>query len=151
MQDVTNATAGICDNSVEHKVMKTNWGQSIHLPCTLYSSDTHSIIDSQGPLKWFYFRSEKSSGFEVSPKRDKFVQTADNGLVIMGVTDREAGRYDCRLGQNTVFSYDVQVDAKTCSAPSENEFRKIYSDWCHEFEKYKNAAKNWQIKHSVII
>lgn len=113
MQDITNATSGICDNSVEHKVMKINWGQSIHLPCTLHTHDMESVIQSQGPLKWYYFRSDKSSGFEVLPKRDKYVLTYDHGLVIMGVTDRESGRYDCRLGPNTIFSYTVNVDAST--------------------------------------
>ncbi|KAI2808494.1 semaphorin [Blomia tropicalis] len=148
VQDITNATAGICDTNIEHKLMKVNWGQSIHLPCSFHSHDMDSILETQGPLKWFYFRSEKSSGFEVMAKRDKFVFTSDHGLVILGVTDRESGRYDCRLGPSTIFSYTVQVDAKTCSTPNESEFRKIYSDWCHEFEKYKSALKSWQIKQS---
>lgn len=38
---------------------------------------------------------------------------------------------------------------ETCSAPSEAEYRKIYSDWCHEFEKYKLAMKTWQTKQAV--
>ncbi|XP_075588237.1 semaphorin-2A-like isoform X3 [Dermatophagoides farinae] len=148
MQDIMNVTAGICDSTIEHKIMKVNWGQSIHLPCQIHSPDVSTVIQTQGPLKWYYFRSDKSSGFEVYPKRDKYVHTSDHGLVILGVTDRETGRYDCRLGSNTLFSYTINVDAKTCSAPNESEFRKIYSDWCHEFEKYKSAMKNWQIKQS---
>lgn len=40
---------------------------------------------------------------------------------------------------------------ETCSAPSEAEYRKIYSDWCHEFEKYKLAMKTWQTKQAVSI
>ncbi|XP_075679801.1 semaphorin 2a isoform X2 [Dermatophagoides pteronyssinus] len=148
MQDIMNVTAGICDNTIEHKLMKVNWGQSIHLACQIHSPDIESIIKTKGPLKWLYYRSDKSSGFEVYPKRDKYIHTSDNGLVILGVTDRESGRYDCRLGSNTLFSYTINVDAKTCSAPNESEFRKIYSDWCHEFEKYKTAMKNWQIKQS---
>lgn len=51
------------------------------------------------------------------PKRDKYVQTADHGLVILGVTDRESGRYDCRLGPGTVFSYTVEVDASKLKRP----------------------------------
>lgn len=111
IQDIMNSTNGICDSSIEHKLMKVNWGQSIHLPCTIHSPDLDSIIKSQGPIKWFYFRSEKSSGFEVFPKRDKFVLTSDHGLVILGVTDRENGRYECRLGSSPLFSYTINVDA----------------------------------------
>ena len=91
--------------------MKVNWGQSVHLSCLIHTNDLNSVIESQGPFKWYYFRSEKSSGFDVLPKRDKYVLTSDHGLVILGVTDRESGRYDCRLGPNTIFSYTLQVDA----------------------------------------
>ena len=111
MQDIMNVTAGICDNTIEHKLMKVNWGQSIHLACQIHSPDIESIIKTKGPLKWLYYRSDKSSGFEVYPKRDKYIHTSDNGLVILGVTDRESGRYDCRLGSNTLFSYTINVDA----------------------------------------
>lgn len=166
---------GICDTSVEHKHMKVNWGQSVHLSCAIHTNDVGSILEAQGPIKWYYFRSEKSSGFEVFPKREKYVQTSDHGLVILGVTDREIGRYDCRLGASTIFSYSVQVDqskcfsytfsaetlanfilfsfhAETCPTPNEaHEFQKIYSDWCHEFEKYKSAMKSWQMRQSVRI
>ncbi len=38
---------------------------------------------------------------------------------------------------------------ETCSTPSETEFRKVYSDWCHQFEKYKSDMKRWQLRQSV--
>lgn len=150
LQDITNATTGVCDapGAIETKHLKVAFGESVHLPCTLNSHDMEATLAAQGPIKWYYFRSAKSSSFEVLPKRDKYVQTADHGLVILGVTDRESGRYDCRLGPGTVFSYIVEVDAKTCSTPSETEFRKVYSDWCHQFEKYKSDMKRWQLRQS---
>ncbi|KAI5634163.1 semaphorin-2A isoform X2 [Phthorimaea operculella] len=34
-----------------------------------------------------------------------------------------------------------------CSPPEKsNEYQKIYSNWCHEFEKYKSAMKTWERK-----
>lgn len=111
VQDITNATSGICDSVVEQKLVTVNWGKSVHLPCTIHTPDVEGILEFQGPIRWFYFRSDKSSGFEVMQKRDKYLTTSDHGLVILGVTDREAGRYECRLGASTVFSYNIQVDA----------------------------------------
>jgi len=115
MQDITNATPGICDNSIKHKQMKANWGQSIHLSCPIHIPDIESIIATQGPIRWFYYRSERSSGYEVIPRRDKFVHTSDHGLVILGISDRENGRYDCKLGTNTLCSFTISVDASESS------------------------------------
>lgn len=37
-----------------------------------------------------------------------------------------------------------------CSPPEKsNEYQKIYSNWCHEFEKYKTAMKTWERKQDV--
>lgn len=82
-------------------------------------------------------------------KRDKWVHSADHGLVLMALTERDTGRYDLHLDSlGTLCSYNLTVDTETCSAPSETDYRKIYSDWCHEFEKYKSAMKTWQSKHT---
>lgn len=81
----------------------------------------------------------------------KIVQTIDGGLVILGMSERESGRYECRYGYEytiPLIRYNLSVDPKTCSSASESEFKKIYSDWCNEFEKYKSAMKNWQNKCS---
>ena len=77
----------------------------IHIP------DVEGLIASHGAIKWYYYRSERSSGYEIFARRDKFVQTADHGLVILGISDRENGRYDCKLGTNTLCSFTVDVDA----------------------------------------
>ncbi|XP_054160696.1 semaphorin-2A-like isoform X2 [Oppia nitens] len=143
IQDITNATPGNCDNSVHHKQIKANWGQSIHLSCPIQIPDIESLNSKVGPIKWLYYRSDRSSGYEVFARRDRFVHTSDYGLVILGITDRENGRYDCKLGFNTLYSYTISVDPKTCNAPTDSEFKKAYSEWCHEFEKYKQTMKSW--------
>lgn len=39
---------------------------------------------------------------------------------------------------------------RRCTPPNKsNEYQKIYSDWCHEFEKYKTALKAWEQKKAV--
>lgn len=71
-------------------------------------------------------------------------------MVIMGVTESEAGRYDCRLGPDTLCSYNITVDTQRCAAPSKShDYQKVYSDWCHEFEKYKMAMKSWERRQLV--
>ena len=68
----------------------------------------------------------------------------------MGVTESEAGRYDCRLGSDTLCSYNITVDTQRCAAPSKShDYQKVYSDWCHEFEKYKMAMKTWERRQLV--
>lgn len=54
------------------------------------------------------------------------------------------------MGASLLCSYNVTVDAHRCSPPSKgNDYQKIYSDWCHEFEKYKSAMKTWEKKQTV--
>ncbi|GIY92151.1 hypothetical protein CEXT_675802 [Caerostris extrusa] len=145
LQDVTNATPGICDNCVKNKPLHVFWGQSVHLSCAIHMPDIESM--GMGPLRWYHYSREKGK-YAVIHRREKYIHTADHGLVILSVSERDAGRYDCKLGTSTLCSFNITVDTKTCSAPSEAEYRKIYSDWCHEFEKYKMAMKTWQTKQA---
>lgn len=69
--------------------------------------------------------------------------------MVLSVTEQDAGRYDCKVGGNIVCSYNITVDAHRCSAPARsNDYQKVYSDWCHEFEKYKMAMKSWERKQA---
>ncbi|KAF2350737.1 Sema domain [Trinorchestia longiramus] len=80
---------------------------------------------------------------------DKYIETSEHGLVVLSVTEQDAGRYDCKVGGNIVCSYNITVDAHRCSAPARsNDYQKVYSDWCHEFEKYKMAMKSWERKQA---
>lgn len=145
LQDVTNATPGICDNSVKNKPLRVYWGQSVHLACPVHIPDLDIL--GVGNLRWYHYTREKGK-YEVQQRKDKYIYTSDHGLVIMSITERDSGRYDCKLGTSTLCSYNITVDTKTCSAPTEADYRKIYSDWCHEFEKYKAAMKTWQNKQA---
>lgn len=114
LQDISNSTAGVCDECVKHKELKANWGQSIHLACPVRLPDMEALLAQHGPLRWYHYRSERSSGFEVFARRDKFVHTNDNGLVVLGISERESGRYECKLGTTTLCRYNVAVDASKC-------------------------------------
>ncbi|XP_022236701.1 semaphorin-2A-like, partial [Limulus polyphemus] len=100
-----------------------------------------------GLIQWTHLSHEKGPR-SIKPHRDKYLLTSDHGLVIMAVTGRDTGQYECKLGDDTLCNYNVTVDSKTCNAPSENDYKKIYSDWCQEFEKYKLAMKAWQSKQA---
>ena len=42
------------------------------------------------------------------------------------------------------------LSTSRCTPPNKsNEYQKIYSEWCHEFEKYKLALKTWETKKAV--
>lgn len=110
VQDIRNSGPPICEHNVRSKELKLNWGQSVHMSCPIHSPDIEILLSTYGSLKWYYYRNERSSGYEVT-RRDKFYYTSDQGLVILGVTDRENGRYDCRLGNSILSSYNVSVDA----------------------------------------
>ena len=169
LQDVDNSSPSMCDGSVRQKDMKVNYGQSVHLSCPLRVTESEEI-ERQGGLKWFFYRNEHPIRVDIASHNGKFVPTSDNGLVILGTTDREAGQYECRLGSNPLIRYDIFVDTskfppsissslllltlllhfpvtETCTATSEPEFRKVYSEWCHEFETYKTTIR--QLKQSV--
>jgi hypothetical protein len=41
----------------------------------------------------------------VLPQEGKFVLTQDQGLVIIGLAEKDAGQYDCRVNHETINSY----------------------------------------------
>lgn len=69
---------------------------------------------------------------------------------MISANEADGGRYDCHLGGSLLCSYNITVDAHRCTPPNKsNDYQKIYSDWCHEFEKYKSAMKSWEKKQAV--
>lgn len=144
-QDVSNSSIHVCDTSVVKKKMVVTWGQSLHLGCFLKMP---AVLASQ-TITWYHFSKEKGR-YEITFRPDKYIETSEHGLVIIGVTEADAGRYDCHMGASLLCSYNVTVDAHRCAPPAKsNEYQKIYSDWCHEFEKYKSAMKTWERKQAV--
>ena len=129
---------GICEASMPRPKISANFGSSVHLSCAVDRADPDSI-------GWYFYDAKHGKRHHIAIPTDKYVFTQDNGLVIIGMHERDAGRYDCRLDRETVSSYEVAVDLQRCAAPNKTaDYQKVYSDWCHEFQKYKLALKNWE-------
>ncbi|XP_030758348.1 semaphorin-2A isoform X2 [Sitophilus oryzae] len=144
LQDVSNSTIDVCDSSVVKKKMVVTWGQSLHLGCFLKMP---AVLASQ-TITWYHYSKEKGR-YKIMFNPEKYIETSEHGLVIISVTEADAGRYDCWMGASLLCSYNVTVDAHRCSPPAKsNDYQKIYSDWCHEFEKYKSAMKTWERKQA---
>lgn len=81
---------------------------------------------------------------------DKYVSTSEGGVVVLEVSESDAGRYECWLAGSMLCVYHVPVETHRCSPPGKSvDYHKVYSDWCHEFQKYKNAMKSWERKKEV--
>ncbi|KAL3250003.1 hypothetical protein MRX96_055617 [Rhipicephalus microplus] len=155
LQDVSNATPDICEESVRRRQLHAHWGESVHLSCQGHHPELMEppagttgpgTAHSKVPL-WYHQHGRERR--LVTPKRDKYIHTTGHGLVLMSLTERDSGHYDLHLESiGTLCSYNLTVDAETCGTPTETDYRKIYSNWCHEFEKYKLAMKTWQTKHA---
>lgn len=83
------------------------------------------------------------------------MQTAQKGLIILSVSDTDSGQWQLKYEENdislTLCTYNVTVEVQRCSAPNHtSDFQKIYADWCHEFQKYKLAMDEWQLKQEVM-
>ncbi|OQR73314.1 semaphorin-2A-like [Tropilaelaps mercedesae] len=137
IQDVSGQMPSACAASLKRREIRAFWGETLHL-ATCVDPQRHP----QGqPPQW------RHNGVEVTIGPRKFL-TWDGGLVIMGANQRDAGRYEQSLTPTggAVCAHNVTIDTQTCTAPNEGEYRKIYSDWCHEMERYKTARKSWEQK-----
>ncbi len=39
----------------------------------------------------------------------------------------------------------LTVDAHRCAAPNKTaDYQRVYSEWCQEFQKYRNALQRWE-------
>lgn len=106
----------MCEGSVRQKDMKVNYGQSVHLSCPMRVTGSEEIAAHGALVKWFFFRNERSAGVEITSHNGRFAVTSDNGLVILGTSDREAGQYECRLGDSPLLRYDIFVDTSKSQA-----------------------------------
>nr|CAD7462832.1 unnamed protein product [Timema tahoe] len=144
LQDVSNITQGVCDSTIVKKKMVVTWGQSVHLGCFLKMPlvlNTHFVT-------WYHYSKEKGR-YPIVYRPDKYIQTSEHGLVIIAANEADSGRYDCWLGGALLCSYNITVDSHRCAAPGKShDYQKVYSDWCHEFEKYKMAMKTWERKQA---
>ncbi|XP_040568273.1 semaphorin-2A [Lepeophtheirus salmonis] len=144
LQDPSEAEHGLCKASTPTQKLIANFGQSVHLPCQLRQ-------DNEGEgVSWYRFDNRRGKRYPVHQSFDKYVITNDNGLVIIGINENDAGKYDCVLNEKDIVnSYHIAVDSHRCSAPNKTaDYQKIYSDWCHEFQRYKSALKTWELKQA---
>ncbi|XP_025832153.1 semaphorin-2A [Agrilus planipennis] len=82
-------------------------------------------------------------------RSDKYIETSQHGLVILSAQQEDSGQYDCFVGTSLLCSYEVNIDFDRCLSPNQNEnYQKIYADWCREFEKYKQSRKTWEKKEA---
>lgn len=157
LQDATNTTTGICDSSVPRKKVTATWGQTLHLSCFL----TLPTIFATQELTWFHSSKERGRTKIVykyqatlSPyifsqlecfSSNKYVETSQRGLLIFTVFINDVGLYDCFMGQSLLCSFDVAIDLTRCIVPEwKGDYRRVYSSWCHEFERYKYEMRSWE-------
>lgn len=78
---------------------------------------THGLLQPAHYIQWYFHRRENppSPGFPVLQRRDKFILAADQGLVIMNAN--EPGWYQCRLGSQIIYSYNLIVDTSESFPP----------------------------------
>lgn len=142
LQDVTNSTAGVCESSVVKKKLAVTWGQSVHLSCF---ERMPQVLSSQ-TVTWYHYSKEKGR-YQIVYRSDKYIETCERGLVVVAATEADGGSYDCWLGGALLCSFNITVDTHRCAPPHKSrDYHKVYADWCHQFEKYKNAMKTWQRK-----
>ncbi|CAG0887060.1 unnamed protein product [Cyprideis torosa] len=138
LQDISGSIPSICDESIPKQRIQAHWGQTLYLECPV-------VGHLREKVSWSHVT---STGRNLLPQKSrKHLLTSENGLVIASLTRREAGRYDCSVGNVLLRSFNVTMDDKTCATPTKPmEFQQAYADWCREFERYKYAMKNWQKK-----
>jgi hypothetical protein len=142
VQDPTGSRAGLCDASVFKRKLIANFGQSVHLSCSV----GRSVSTQEAEVEWHHYSKTKGR-YTVTFAPEKHVLTNDHGLVVISVSDTDSGRYDCLFNDQLVSSFHIAVDSHRCSAPNKTaDYQKIYSDWCNQFEKYKMALKTWEKK-----
>ena len=100
----------MCESAAGHESrVSAVFGSSLHLGCKLGGKG-----ESRG-LEWHHY-DVRGKSRRVSPS-SKHVFTQDDGLVIIGASEADAGRYECRLGGARVTAYAVTVDMGRCAAP----------------------------------
>lgn len=78
----------------------------------------HGLLQPAQYIQWYYHRRDNvlAPGYPVLQRRDKFILAADQGLVIMNAN--EPGWYQCRLGNQIIYSYNLIIDTSEYKTPS---------------------------------
>ncbi|XP_061705918.1 semaphorin-2A-like [Cydia pomonella] len=139
LHDATNSTPSICEASAPLKTVRAGYGQSVHLAA--FAKTPEALKDQH--VVWFHHSREKGR-YRISFNWDRVLQTSERGLVLLTVTESDRGRYECYYGPTLVASYNLDIDMHRCTQPKSADYGRVYSDWCHEFEKYKKALNSWK-------
>ncbi|CAG7818868.1 unnamed protein product [Allacma fusca] len=141
-----------CRRCAQQKRVVANWGQSLHLQCSVTLPGHFSSFVSQ-PYKWYHYplssQNSQQQAQVIKFSSEKHVLTADRGLVVLSVSETDGGQWQLRYEEKdislTLCSYNVTVEVQKCAAPTQaSDFQKVYAEWCHEFQKYKQAMQSWQ-------
>ena len=145
LHDPTGTKTGLCDSSLFKRKLMANFGQSVHLSCTLGQFQMTGS-DAGGEVEWHHYSKSKER-YTVNFAPEKHIITSEQGLVVISISEQDSGRYDCVYKGQLVSSYHIAVDTHRCSAPNKTaDYQKIYSDWCNQYEKYKLAITSWEKK-----
>uniref|UniRef100_A0A2S2PQF8 Semaphorin-2A n=2 Tax=Schizaphis graminum TaxID=13262 RepID=A0A2S2PQF8_SCHGA len=148
LQDVTNSSRSVCESSVVNKRLTVTFGQSVHLSCFVKMPQVLKVY----PVTWYHHSKEKGRYMVSFSRVEKYIATVEGGMVIVGASEEDGGRYDCQLAGALLCTFNLTVDAHRCSPPARSaDYHRVYSDWCHEFQKYKSAMKSWEKKQAVSI
>ncbi|XP_013134641.1 PREDICTED: semaphorin-2A-like, partial [Papilio polytes] len=140
LHDATNSTPSICEASAPLRTVRAGYGQSVHMAA--FGKTPEALKDQI--VVWYHHSREKGR-YKINYNWERILQTSERGLVLLSVTESDRGRYECYFGPTLIASYNLDIDTQRCSQPSRSqEYKQVYSDWCHEFEKYKSAMKAWE-------
>ncbi|XP_023340558.1 semaphorin-2A [Eurytemora carolleeae] len=87
LSDPTRSKDGLCDSSIFKRKLIANFGQSIHLSCSVGKS----AVTSDSGVEWHHYSKTKGR-YRVELRTEKHVLTNDNGLVVISVSDQDSGR-----------------------------------------------------------
>ncbi|CAG9091882.1 unnamed protein product [Plutella xylostella] len=142
LHDATNSTPAICEASAPQRTIRAGYGQSVHLAAFARTPD--ALRDQH--VVWYHHSREKGR-YKISVNSDRVLETSERGLVLLAVAAADGGRYECYFGPTLLATYNLEIDMHRCTQPSKShEYKQVYSDWCHEFEKYKSAMKAWEVR-----
>lgn len=141
LHDATNSTPNLCEASAPQRAIRAGFGQSVHLSAF---ARTPEAFKNQHAV-WYHH--SRQDGRQKINYNERVLLTSERGLVLLSVTQVDAGLYECFFGPTLVVSYNLEIDMHRCTQPSKSqEYKQVYSDWCHEFERYKTAMKAWETK-----
>ncbi|XP_055338493.1 semaphorin-2A-like [Paramacrobiotus metropolitanus] len=137
LQDVRQERVLVCDECVKWQNTSALLGQTVFLPCryqTSYSPEKAKDV--------FWVHNKARLDKELRKHR---LHRTEEGLLLTEIRPSDAGSYEMYSGHDVVCRFSLGVDQESCQTPrSEAEYKKVYRDWCDEFQKYKKHMQAWQ-------